>query len=198
MSTRAATLVVLLTLLPLASGASDVRVEWYRQGGHTHEGDYACLTTPGGPTACLQQADGGVPGDASNSCAAPYPTIVGAATGVLVPPTDLEDNYALQVLAAGTPVTVTIATHLGQDPASQGVIHVVDVWAPVVSPCATYVGSATPSSPLVFTPAVAGTHTLRVQAVSSNALLGEGPGTRNCHVMCAITNATGYDLGVGG
>lgn len=142
--------------------------------------------------ACVTQVDGGSLGDASDECAAPSPDVLLGQTfqGWLAPPSDPEDDYALNVPTAGILVVVSIASQPGA-----GVSHELTVWRPSGSAlCADDLGTATPGDPFAFTAPVAGTYTLQVVEVPADPLL---PETRMCHLMCAIQDHTGYEVQVG-
>lgn len=201
MSTRALALLVLCCLLPLASGTSDPRTMVFFGRGQTHaEEDLACVTTPGGPTACVTQTDGGAVGDASDDCANPSPNVlIGTTFSGILAPGDAEDNYAMLVPQSNLPLTISVVSHLTADTVMVDALHVVDVWQPSgAARCAEFVGQARVGEPLVFSSDTTGVYTLRTQAFATSILPEDDPNAQNCHVMCALTNLTGYSIAIGG
>lgn len=201
MSTRALVLLVLCCLLPFASGTSDPRTMVFFGKGQSHEQeDLACVTAPGGPTACVTQTDGGAVGDASDDCGNPSPNVlIGSTFSGLLAPGDVEDNYAMSVPQSGLPITISVVSHLTGDTVTTDALHVVDVWQPSgATKCAGYVGQARVGSPLVFSSATTGVFTLQTQALATSLLPDDDPHAQNCHVMCALTNLTGYSIAIGG
>ncbi|HWH08539.1 MAG TPA: hypothetical protein VNX21_05015 [Candidatus Thermoplasmatota archaeon] len=204
MAHRFALLLTLCVLLPLASSATDPHpVVWVGDNGGGN-GELACVTTPGGPTACAHQVDGGQSGDASNSCADPSPPVVKGTTfqGWTAPPADAEDDYAMSV-SSGATVIVNVLSHLANPPVTTPAAHAVDVWAPSGSSlCAAWMGVARPGEPLTFTAPTGGTYTLQVRAYRvpdpTAGLPGGSSFVRSCHLMCALTNVTGYTISTGG
>lgn len=152
---------------------------------------------------CVYQVDGGRHGDASDDCGAPDPTMgVGvSAFGMLAPPDDPEDNFALHVPQelVSTQLTVTIASAL-PSPGRQEGGHKVEVWAPSASgACATHLGTATGLTPLTFVAESTGPYTLRVLPAPLPQVVPPHSQPRVCHFMClgTVSNATGFEIQVG-
>lgn len=200
MSARVPILFVTLVLLfPLCGAAGEVRQMVFGKGGSGVSGVDGLfdevddvLEECGTPVndRCITQVDGGQSGDASNVCSAPSPDVLlGTSFTGLLAPGDLEDDYALIVPAGNTDVLVSILTTLPDGVETLASTHSVTAWGP--SGCAVNRGTAYPGVPLIFTAPSAGTYTLQVKAEPSVHV-------QNCHVMCALTNLTGYEITTGG